>query len=69
MAKKPTKRQSLDAELIRIQGILRLMDETQKRWFSLRNDLGESAYKRAVEYIKSRVGWQLRKFNNEQPLP
>lgn len=52
----------MDTELIRIRGILGVIDELQERSWKLKRDCGEDAYKRAMVYINSRKGWVFRRF-------
>jgi hypothetical protein len=56
--KKPT----LDTELVRIQGILGVIDELADRTWKLKRDCGDDAYKRAMAYINSRKGWVFHRF-------
>jgi hypothetical protein len=65
MKTKPRK-PTMDTELIRIQVILGVIDELNERFWKLKRDCGEEAYKRSMEYINSRKGWVFRRF--QQPV-
>jgi hypothetical protein len=57
----------LDEELVRVQGMLNLIDDLNDRFWRLKRDLGEETSKRVGWYINARKGWVLRRFTEPQP--
>jgi hypothetical protein len=60
--KKKSTRPMVDTELLRIQGILGVLDDLNERVWKLKRDCGESAFKRATAYINNRKGWVFNQF-------
>jgi hypothetical protein len=56
-------KQKRDLELIRIQALVRSIDELIRQYFKFRKQLGDSADERTTQYIAHRFGWFFRRFN------